>query len=194
MHMDGGDLPAARTRGARYDAGPMHAVFKADGAETGDRYCVSEWWLEAGEPGPGPHAHEANEELFYVVEGTMSFLAGAEWIEAARGSFLRIPAGIDARLREPQQRACRRAERVHPGRLRDDDAADRGVHGASHSPLTARTLELTRGGGARAPRRASRRSATRACPRSARSGRAGPRSLGWSCRRRPAPSPRAPAW
>ena len=27
--------------GRSYDAGPMHAVFKADGAETGDRYCVS---------------------------------------------------------------------------------------------------------------------------------------------------------
>jgi hypothetical protein len=48
--------------GRSYDAGPMHAVFKADGAETEDRYCVSEWWLEAGQAGPGPHSHEANEE------------------------------------------------------------------------------------------------------------------------------------
>jgi mannose-6-phosphate isomerase-like protein (cupin superfamily) len=79
--------------GRAYDAGPMHAVFKADGAETGDRYCVSEWWLDAGQPGPGPHSHEENEELFYVVEGTMSFLVGDEWVDARRGSFLRIPAG-----------------------------------------------------------------------------------------------------
>ena len=79
--------------GRAYEAGPMHAVFKADGAETNDRYCVSEWWLEAGRPGPGPHAHAANEELFYVLEGTISFLVGTEWVDAARGSFLRIPAG-----------------------------------------------------------------------------------------------------
>jgi mannose-6-phosphate isomerase-like protein (cupin superfamily) len=79
--------------GREYDAGPMHAIFKADGAETGDRYCVSEWWLEAGQPGPGPHSHEANDEIFYVVEGRMSFLAGEEWIDASAGSFLRIPAG-----------------------------------------------------------------------------------------------------
>ena len=83
-------LPGA---GRAYEAGPMHALFKADGAETNDRYCVSEWWLEAGQPGPGAHAHAANEELFYVLEGTMSFLVGAEWVDAARGSFLRIPAG-----------------------------------------------------------------------------------------------------
>ena len=79
--------------GRGYDVGPMHAVFKADGAETGDRYCVSEWWLDGGQPGPGPHSHENNEELFYVVEGVMSFLVGTEWIEAARGSFVRVPAG-----------------------------------------------------------------------------------------------------
>jgi mannose-6-phosphate isomerase-like protein (cupin superfamily) len=79
--------------GRPYEFGPMHSVFKADGLETGDRYCVSEWWLDAGAAGPGAHVHEANEELFYVVEGTMTFLAGADWIEAPQGSFLRIPAG-----------------------------------------------------------------------------------------------------
>jgi mannose-6-phosphate isomerase-like protein (cupin superfamily) len=81
-------------KGRHYDAGPMHAVFKADGEETGDAYCVSEWWLEAGRSGPGPHAHEDNVELFYVIEGTMSFFAGDRWLDAPRGSFLRIPAGV----------------------------------------------------------------------------------------------------
>jgi mannose-6-phosphate isomerase-like protein (cupin superfamily) len=80
--------------GRHYDAGPMHAVFKADGEETADRYCVSEWWLGAGEPGPGAHSHEDNVELFYVIEGSMRFLAGDRWLDAPAGSFLRIPAGV----------------------------------------------------------------------------------------------------
>ena len=80
--------------GRSYQAGPMRAIFKADGKETGDRYCVSEWWLGAGDSGPGPHSHDDNAELFYAVEGTMSFLAGDEWLEAPAGSFLRIPAGV----------------------------------------------------------------------------------------------------
>ena len=80
--------------GRHYQAGPMHAVFKADGDETDGRYCVSEWWLEAGDSGPGPHSHEDNVELFYVIEGTMSFLAGDKWLDASRGSFLRIPSGV----------------------------------------------------------------------------------------------------
>jgi mannose-6-phosphate isomerase-like protein (cupin superfamily) len=83
--------PAA---GRRYRLAAMRSRFLADGDETGDRYCVSEWWLEAGEPGPGPHSHEANEELFYVLEGTMTFKAGADVVEAPRGTFLRIPAGV----------------------------------------------------------------------------------------------------
>ena len=72
----------------------MHAVFKADGKETADRYCVSEWWIKAGDSGPGPHSHDHNVELFYVIAGTMSFLAGDRWLDAPAGSFLRIPTGV----------------------------------------------------------------------------------------------------
>jgi len=79
--------------GRSYQAGPMHAVFKADGPETDDAYCISEWWLEPGDEGPHAHLHEENVEIFYVIEGTMSFLAGERWVDAPRGSFLRIPAG-----------------------------------------------------------------------------------------------------
>ena len=72
----------------------MRAVFKADGEETGNRYCVSEWWLDPHKPGPGAHKHDANEEIFYVLEGTPSMLIGEQWIDAPKGSFLRIPAGV----------------------------------------------------------------------------------------------------
>jgi mannose-6-phosphate isomerase-like protein (cupin superfamily) len=33
-------------------------------------------------------------EVFYVIEGTMSFLARDRWLDAPAGSFLRIPAGV----------------------------------------------------------------------------------------------------
>ena len=85
-------LPPGESRA--YELSPMRGVFKADGPETSDRYCVSEWTVEPGHPGPGPHHHEANDEIFLVTEGTMTFLLGDEWIEAATGTFLRIPAGV----------------------------------------------------------------------------------------------------
>ncbi|HEX7243803.1 MAG TPA: cupin domain-containing protein [Longimicrobiaceae bacterium] len=89
-----GVLVLAPGAGRAYPLGAMHAVFKADGEETEDRYSVSEWWLDPRQPGPGPHAHEANEELFYVIEGTMTFQAGEAMVDAPRGAFLRIPAGV----------------------------------------------------------------------------------------------------
>jgi len=79
--------------GRAYPMGRISAVFKADEAETGSRYSVSEWWLEPHTQGPGAHSH-AEDDLFYVIEGVMSVLVGAEWFEAPRGSFVLVPGGI----------------------------------------------------------------------------------------------------
>ncbi|CAG9622309.1 cupin domain-containing protein [Sutcliffiella rhizosphaerae] len=78
--------------GRTYNMGSLSSVFFADGEETNNRYSVSEWWLDAHSDGPGPHSHEENEELFYVLEGVMTFLIGDNTFEAPKGSFLRIPA------------------------------------------------------------------------------------------------------
>lgn len=80
--------------GRTYPLGRMQAVFKADHGETGDAYSVSEWWLEPHTSGPGAHSHTDNTELFYVLAGTASILAGEDWLEAPAGSFVRIPATV----------------------------------------------------------------------------------------------------
>jgi mannose-6-phosphate isomerase-like protein (cupin superfamily) len=72
----------------------MHAVFKADGVETSGCYSVSEWTVAPRSPGSGPHSHEENDEIFLITEGTMAVRVGDEWVEASRGTFLRIPAGV----------------------------------------------------------------------------------------------------
>ena len=80
--------------GREYHCGPMRSVFLADGVESGDRYSVSIWWVTPHSSGPGAHRHEVNEELFYVIEGTMTFLVGDQHIDASAGTFLRVPAGV----------------------------------------------------------------------------------------------------
>ncbi len=79
--------------GRAYALGAMSAVFKADEAETGAAYSVSEWFLEPRGSGPGPHSHPGHDDIFYVIEGVMSLLAGDQWVDAGVGSFVRIPAG-----------------------------------------------------------------------------------------------------
>jgi mannose-6-phosphate isomerase-like protein (cupin superfamily) len=72
--------------------GRIAATFKADGAESAGRYSISEWWLEPHTQGPGPHSHE-EDDVFYVIEGVMSFFVDGRWIDAPKGSFILVPGG-----------------------------------------------------------------------------------------------------
>lgn len=78
--------------GRDYPMGRIRALFLADGKETGERYSISQWWLEPHTKGPGAHAHD-EDDVFFVIEGTMSFLLGDRWVDAPRGSFVLAPGG-----------------------------------------------------------------------------------------------------
>ena len=56
-------------------------------------YSISEWWLEPNTTGPGAHTHP-EDDVFHVVEGTMSFLVDDRWIDAPRGSFVLVVPGV----------------------------------------------------------------------------------------------------
>ena len=84
-------LILTKGQGRVYNCGTMTAIFKADENETNEKYSISEWWLEPNSSGPGAHIHEDNDEVFYVLEGTISILVGDRWVEAEKGTFLRIP-------------------------------------------------------------------------------------------------------
>jgi mannose-6-phosphate isomerase-like protein (cupin superfamily) len=90
MHDDDDVIVLGPGEGRAYSIGPMRGVFKADH----DACCVSEWSVEPGRGGPGPHSHPEQVELFLVTEGTMAFLVGERWLDAPTGTFLRVPAGV----------------------------------------------------------------------------------------------------
>lgn len=79
--------------GRDYDMGRIRSLFRADGAETGSRYSISEWWLDPHTTGPGAHAHD-EDDIFYVLDGTMSILIRDRWIDAPQGSFVLVPGGV----------------------------------------------------------------------------------------------------
>jgi mannose-6-phosphate isomerase-like protein (cupin superfamily) len=79
--------------GRSYPMGRISAIFKADGAETECAYSISEWWLEPHTKGPGAHAH-AEDDIFYVIEGTMSILIDDHWVDAPKGAFVLTPGGV----------------------------------------------------------------------------------------------------
>ena len=105
--------------GRPYPMGRIAALFKADGGETGGAYSISEWWLDPHTEGPGAHAH-AEDDVFYVIEGTMSFLLGDRWIDAPQGSFVLAPGGTS---HDFQNRSARRAGVLNisvPGGFEED--------------------------------------------------------------------------
>jgi mannose-6-phosphate isomerase-like protein (cupin superfamily) len=73
--------------------GRLSAVFKADGDETRGSYSISEWWLDPHTKGPGAHRHP-EDDVFYMLEGTMHVLLDDEWVEAPAGSFVLVPGGV----------------------------------------------------------------------------------------------------
>lgn len=79
--------------GRSYEMGRIRACFKADDEETNHQYSISEWWLEANTTGPGPHSHK-EDDIFFVIEGTMSILVGDRWFDASAGSFVLVPGGV----------------------------------------------------------------------------------------------------
>jgi len=83
----------------------VSAVFKADGEETRGAYSISEWWLEPHTRGPGAHQHE-EDDVFFVLEGTISFFVGGEWLEASKGSLVIAPGGT---LHDFENRSSERA-------------------------------------------------------------------------------------
>lgn len=109
--MTGKDAPArepvvlAPGDGRTYEMGRVTAVFKADGDETAGGYSISEWWLEPHTRGPGAHSH-AEDDVFYVLEGTLSLMVDGRWIDAPRGSFVLVPGGT---VHDFENRTDRRA-------------------------------------------------------------------------------------
>src|SRR5690606_38043863 len=51
--------------------------------------------LEVAEPGSGPppHRHRNEDELFIVLEGTMSYLVNGEWVDVGPGGVAFMPRG-----------------------------------------------------------------------------------------------------
>jgi quercetin dioxygenase-like cupin family protein len=72
--------------------GRIRSTFKADGAETGHSYSISEWWLEPNTQGPPAHSHP-DDHAYYVIEGTMSVSIDGEWTDLPKGGFVVIPGG-----------------------------------------------------------------------------------------------------
>lgn len=67
-------------------------VWKAAGPATNGVLDFSELSIAPGVKTP-QHIHHGNDEIYYVLDGSMRFKVGDELIDASRGGFVFIPRG-----------------------------------------------------------------------------------------------------
>ena len=77
--------------GEHITVGASSLSIKAETATTGGTLFVSETEIEAGFPGPPPHVHDRLHDMFYVLEGVLTFLMKTETIDAQPGTFVCVP-------------------------------------------------------------------------------------------------------
>lgn len=66
---------------------------KVSGRDTGGRLCVIDT-VRSAPGGPPVHVHEAQDEVFHVLDGRFRFRIGDELIEARPGDVLFGPRGV----------------------------------------------------------------------------------------------------
>ncbi|HEX4204848.1 MAG TPA: cupin domain-containing protein [Ktedonobacteraceae bacterium] len=87
--------------------GPIHMVVQEDGTQTRGTLGVAEFLVPPSAPTPPVHIHHAHEEVFYVLEGELEFLAGAETVRASAGTFVMVPIGAPHTFSNPTDRTAR---------------------------------------------------------------------------------------
>jgi mannose-6-phosphate isomerase-like protein (cupin superfamily) len=77
--------------------GPTHNIgikvtVKAGEARTTNGSAVLEYVTRKGEE-PEPHVHKTEDEMFYVLDGKLTFDCDGKRLDADRGSFVFLPRG-----------------------------------------------------------------------------------------------------
>lgn len=67
---------------------------KASEVQTGSGVAVLEYITQQGEE-PPDHVHLTEDEMFYVLEGTVTFRCGGKAFDVDKGGFVFLPRGIE---------------------------------------------------------------------------------------------------
>ena len=93
--------------GEQLPVGASSAVLKATTESTAGTLFVSESTIEPGFPGPPPHVHRRLHDMFYVLEGTLTFHLQDGTREAPAGTFVCVPPGTVHTFSNPSDEPVR---------------------------------------------------------------------------------------
>jgi quercetin dioxygenase-like cupin family protein len=99
--------------GELVDLGGLGVHFKVRGAETGGSIAVVEHPMEARRLVP-PHTHTKEDELSYVIEGTVGARIGDEIALIEAGGYVFKPRGVQHTFWNPTDKPARLLEMIVP--------------------------------------------------------------------------------
>ena len=67
---------------------------KASEVQNGNGAALMEYITRKGEE-PSSHTHQTEDEMFYVLEGAITFQCGRATFDLEKGGFIFLPAGIE---------------------------------------------------------------------------------------------------
>ena len=79
---------------------------KASEIQPGRSAAVLEYSTKKGEEPPS-HIHETEDEMFYVLEGAITFRCGSETFDLEKGGFIFLPHGIEHAYTIPNEETVR---------------------------------------------------------------------------------------
>lgn len=77
----------------RLGAGHSRTLLLADSDTTDGAVSANRAILQAGTDGPPPHLHRRSAEIFFVLDGSLTALAGERVLTLEKGDFLSVPPG-----------------------------------------------------------------------------------------------------
>lgn len=81
-----------RGQGKTYDIG-IDVTVKAAEKRSANGAAVIEFVTRKGEE-PGDHVHDTEDEMFYVVDGRITFVCDGKRFDAGPGGFVFLPRGL----------------------------------------------------------------------------------------------------
>jgi len=100
--------------GPAISMGALPLIFKARSAWTGGAYEMHEQPIKPGVL-VAPHRHENQDQVSYVVAGTLGFMVGGQEFEAPAGSFIWRPRRVTHALWNSGPEEARMLEISSPG-------------------------------------------------------------------------------
>ncbi|HEX3737051.1 MAG TPA: cupin domain-containing protein [Solirubrobacterales bacterium] len=93
--------------GENFEMGASRISLKATSADTDGAFFLSETVVESGFAGPPLHIHHKLTDMFYVLEGTLTFRIGDDTVEGPAGTFVCAPPGVPHTFSNPGSQLAR---------------------------------------------------------------------------------------